>query len=352
MTPPRKRSFWTWNLGHVSGIALRVHVTLVLLLGWIAVSYAVQGAGFAGTALGVSLVVAVFATIVVHELGHALVARRYGIKTRDIMLLPIGGIASLERMPDTPRQELAVALVGPAINLVIAGLIWVGVALFGYSAFAVQLVWINIALAVFNLIPAFPMDGGRATRALLSMWLGRERATDVAAALGKMFAVAIGIFGLFFNPLLVLIAAVVWFGATQERALVHLKLALHGVPVSAAMLRKVDAVSPELRLEDAATLLLGQNQVPVLDHGHVIGVLTRSDVASALAKDGPEAPVSGASTHEVVTVEPGDPLDLVLDRLRQSPDSVALVVDHGEAVGLVTAEALARYAALHERHAA
>jgi Zn-dependent protease len=323
-----------------------------MLLAWIAVTYAFGGAGLAGTALGVSLVVAVFATIVVHELGHALVARHYGIQTRDIMLLPIGGIASLEHMPENPRQELAVALVGPAINLAIAGVLWLGIALIGYSAFAMQLVWINVALAVFNLIPAFPMDGGRATRALLSMWLGRERATDVAAALGKVFAVAIGIFGLFYNPLAVLIAAFVWFGASQERALVHLKSALHGVPVSAAMLRRVSAVSPDQHLEDAAALLLGQNQVPVLDHGRFVGVLTRRDVASALAKGGPMAPVADASTHDVVTVQPGDPLDLVLDRLRQSPDSVALVLDHGEAVGMVTAETLATYAALHERHAA
>ncbi|MGE5185011.1 MAG: site-2 protease family protein [Acidobacteriota bacterium] len=363
-TPQRHHSWWTWNLGRIAGIDIRAHVTLVLLLVWIAISYAVQGAGLAASAVGIALVIAVFAVIVVHELGHALVARRFGIGTRDIMLLPIGGISSLERMPERPSQELAVALVGPLINLVLAALIWAGIAITHGTAdlreattiggaIATQLMWINIALAVFNLLPAFPMDGGRALRALLAMKLGHERATDIAAVLGKCFAVAIGIYGLFANPLALLIAIVVWMGATQERALVHLKSALHGVPVSAAMLTRVAAVSPEQRLEDAATLMLsrGQSEIPVVDGGVAVGVLTRADVASALKHAGPEATVASAQPHDVVTVAPGEPLDAVLDRLRQSPDAVAVVVDHGAPVGLITAEALAAYVAMHDRAA-
>jgi Zn-dependent protease/CBS domain-containing protein len=360
-TTERPHSWWTFNLGRVAGIAIRAHVTLVLLLVWIAISYAVQGAGVAASAVGIALVISVFAVIVVHELGHALVARHYGIGTRDILLLPIGGISSLERMPERPSQELAVALVGPMINIVLAGLLWLGLALTHGTtdlhaastiggAIATQLLWINVGLAVFNLIPAFPMDGGRALRALLAMKLGQERATDIAAVLGKCFAIAIGIFGLFYNPLLLLIAVVVWMGATQERALVHLKSALHGVPVSAAMLTRVGAVSPDQRLEDAASLMLsrGQNQVPVVDHGVAVGVLTRSDVASALKHGGPEATVASARPHDVVTVAPGEPLDAVLDRLRQSPDAVAVVVDRGTPVGMITAEALAAYVAMHD----
>jgi Zn-dependent protease/CBS domain-containing protein len=336
----------------------------VLLLVWIAVSYAVRGAGFAASAFGLALVLSVFVVIVVHELGHALVARRYGIQTRDILLLPIGGIASLERMPAKPSQELAVAFVGPAINLVLAGLIWLGITIAGGSthlteatsiggALASQLMWINVALAVFNLIPAFPMDGGRVLRALLAMRLGQERATDIASALGKVFAVAIGVFGVFANPLLILIAIVVWLGATQERTLVHLKSALAGVPVSAAMLRRLDAVSPEQRLDDAATLMLshGQSQLPIIDHGRAVGVLTRGDVASALATAGPDGTVASAHPHEVVTVEPDEPLDEVLDRLRESPTAVAVVIDHGTPVGLLTTESLAAYVAMHEHRA-
>ena len=355
-----RRSSWTWNIGRIAGIPIRLHLTFLLLLAWIAVVYAFHGANIGTVALGVVLVVAIFATIVIHELGHALVARHFGYRTRDILLLPIGGIASLEKMPEKPSQELAVALVGPAINLAIAGLIWLGItAAHGTTrldevtsvggALATQLMWINVALAAFNLLPAFPMDGGRALRALLAMRLGRNRATDVAAATGKLFAVLFGVIGLFYNPFLVLIAFVVWMGANQERALVHLKSAIDGVPVSAAMLTRVDTIGPEAPLEDAAALLLsgGHDQLPVIDHGRPIGVLTRRDLAQGLATAGRDATVAAAPTHGIVTVESTDSLDLVLDRLRESPDSVALVVDHGVTVGMVTAETLARYVALH-----
>ena len=338
-----------------------MHLTLVILLAWIAISYALAGAGLAMTAIGLLLVLTIFAVIVVHELGHALVARRYGITTRDIMLLPVGGIASMERMPDKPSQELAVAVVGPLINLVIAGGLWVGIQVFGGSTrlseitsvgggIATQLMWINVGLAVFNLIPAFPMDGGRALRALLAMRMGQERATNIAAGMGRAFAVLIGILGLFTNPLLLLIAFVVWTGATQERALVQLKSVISGVPVSAAMLRRVESVTPDQPLEDAATLLVrgGLDQLPVIDHGKAVGVITRSDVATALAHAGPDATVATAPQHHIVTVSPSDSLDAVLDQLRQEPDSVALVLDTGGLpVGVLTAEHLAAYVALH-----
>ena len=317
------------NLGRLAGIPIRLHVTFLLLLAWIAMIYAFHGANLGVIALGLVLVIAIFATIVIHELGHALVARHFGYRTRDILLLPIGGIASLERMPEKPSQELAVALVGPAINLAIAGLLWVGITLAHGTtrineitsvggALATQLMWINVALAAFNLLPAFPMDGGRALRALLAMRLGRARATDVAATCGKLFAIAFGVWGLLYNPFLVLIAFVVWMGASQERALVHLKSALDGVPVSAAMLRRVDTVAPEQPLEEAAALLLagGHDQLPVVDHGRPIGVLTRHDLAQGLAAAGRGATVAAAPTHTIVTVEPTDSLDLVLDRLR------------------------------------
>ncbi|HEU4611997.1 MAG TPA: site-2 protease family protein, partial [Kofleriaceae bacterium] len=173
-----------------------MHLTLLILLAWIAGSYMFAGAGITATGLGLLLVLTIFVIIVVHELGHALVARHFGIATRDIMLLPIGGIASLERMPEKPSQELAVAIVGPLINLALAGVLWIGIAAAGGTlrltevttfggALATQLLWINIALAVFNLIPAFPMDGGRVLRSVLAMRMSHERATDIAARLGK-----------------------------------------------------------------------------------------------------------------------------------------------------------------------
>lgn len=358
---PRRRSWWTWNLGRIAGIPIRMHLTLLVLLVWIASSYMMQGLGFGATVLGIVLVLTIFAVIVVHELGHALVARKFGIGTRDIMLLPVGGIASLERMPDKPKQELAVAIVGPLINLALAGILFIAITVAGGTtriaeattiggAIATQLMWINIGLAVFNLIPAFPMDGGRVLRALLATRMGHARATDIAARLGKLFAIAFAILGILYSPMLLLIALVVWAGASQERALVQLKTAITGVPVSAAMLRRVESVTPEQPLEDAAAMLLrgGLNQLPVIDHGEPVGVITRSDVATALSHAGPNATVGNAPKHSVVMVSPGDSLDLVLDKLRQAPDSVALVIDHGLPVGVLTAEHLAAYVAMHQ----
>jgi CBS domain-containing protein len=265
------------------------------------------------------------------------------------MLLPVGGIASLEKMPEKPTQELAVAIVGPLINLGLAGILWPI-----NNRFVHEFAFINLALAVFNLIPAFPMDGGRVLRALLAMRMSHEKATNIAAGLGKAFAVLLGVFGLFYNPILLLIAFVVWSGASAERALEQLKSAITGVPVSAAMLRRVESITPEQPLEDAAAMLLrgGLNQLPVIDHGQPIGVITRSDVATALSHAGPNATVANAPQHSIVTVSPSDCLDLVLDKLRQVPDSVALVIDHGHPVGVLTAEHLAAYVALHSQRRA
>jgi CBS domain-containing protein len=218
------------------------------------------------------------------------------------------------------------------------------------GAFVTQLMWINIALAIFNMIPAFPMDGGRVLRAVLALRLDRERATDVAAACGKICAVVFALIGLYANVWLVLIAAFVWFGASQERALVHLQAALAGVPVREAMLKRVDTVAPEERLDATASLLVadGVDVLPIFDHGRPVGAITREDIAAGLARGGPDATVAEAPRHDLFTVAPDEPLDTLFERLQKSPGTVALVVDHGAAVGTLTAEHLARYVALHE----
>jgi Zn-dependent protease/predicted transcriptional regulator len=346
----------------IAGIQIRIHVTFVLLLVWVALSSKVAGLGPTATLLGVALVLVVFAIIVIHELGHALVARRYGVRTREILLLPIGGIANLERIPERPSQELAIAVVGPAINLVLAGVIWFAIALAGGDVhlgdatslgglFAAQLLWINVALALFNLIPAFPMDGGRALRALLAMRLGRERATEIAAGLGKMFAVTLGVYGLLTSPWLVLIALVIWFGARHEGEITRLRSAIRDVPVSAAMNRQVHTVTPDESLEEAARWLVasGQSQVPIVDHGAPVGVLTRGDVATGLARAGASSPVAAAPHHDAFIVTPADRLVDVFDQLAQSPETVAVVVQDGMPVGIVSPEQIASFVALRER---
>ncbi len=225
---------WSLRLGSLAGIGVFVHVTFPLLLIWAGyTNYSVQG-HWADAVAGIGLVLVLFVIIVLHELGHALMARRFGIGTLDITLLPIGGVARLERMPQDPRQELLVALAGPAVNVALAVFFF---ALAGGSREASQwlnldiagqgLLWnlmlVNIALTIFNLIPAFPMDGGRVLRALLAMKLSYLRATRIASRVGQFLALAFIGVGLFFNPFLVVIGVFVWLGAAQESRLVQLR---------------------------------------------------------------------------------------------------------------------------------
>jgi Zn-dependent protease len=227
---------WSWRIGRIAGIALHVHATFLLLVAWVAAQE--YGQGLLAVAGSLVYIVALFAIVVLHELGHALTARRFGIMTRDIILLPIGGVARLERMPRNPRQELAVALAGPAVNVALAIVLYALVRLTGpppsvdlydvdiltsARAFCYQLVFVNIMLALFNLVPAFPMDGGRVLRALLAMRMSSyARATEIAARIGRGLALVLGIAGLATrNPFWVLISLFVWMGAGSEAAAVQ-----------------------------------------------------------------------------------------------------------------------------------
>jgi Zn-dependent protease len=231
---------WSWNIGRIAGIRLYVHFTFFILLAWIGLQHYEAHRELLEALSGMAFIVTLFGIVVLHELGHALAARRYGIPTRDITLLPIGGVARLERMPNDPWQELVVALAGPAVNVVLAAGIFALLVLGeGFApladvmrvggSFLGQLFWINVMLAVFNLLPAFPMDGGRVLRALLAMWLPYVHATQLAASIGQGLALVFGFlgllafFGLPFNPMLLFVALFVWLGAEQEAAMVQMR---------------------------------------------------------------------------------------------------------------------------------
>lgn len=213
---------WSWKLGRFAGIDTYVHASFLLLVAWSAwASWSGAGTGLA-VVMGVAFLVAVFASVLLHELGHALVARRYGIHTRRIILSPIGGIAQLEGMPRRPREELAVALAGPAVNFVLAGALWLVAPAFAGSwllaTFLGSVMVANLGLGLFNLVPAFPMDGGRALRAVLAERMGTYRATEIAAKIGKAVAVVMGVVGVVWGPfMLALVAAFVWFAANAEQ---------------------------------------------------------------------------------------------------------------------------------------
>ncbi len=256
---------WSWKLARIAGIDVYMHATFLMLIGWIAVVHWSEGRTVAAVIEGVGFILALFACVVLHEFGHALTARRYGIKTRDITLLPIGGLARLERMPDEPRQELWVALAGPAVNVVIALLLfgwlratgdWDAIDQLGVTrgSFLERVMIANVFLVGFNLLPAFPMDGGRVLRAALAMRMEYTRATARAAAIGQGMAILFGFLGLLGNPVLIFIAFFVWIGAAQEASMVQMKSALAGIPVRRAMLTHFRTLTPANTLGDAADL--------------------------------------------------------------------------------------------------
>jgi Zn-dependent protease len=249
---------WSLRLAKIAGIDVYIHATFFLLIGWVALSYWMQEHSLAATLLGVGFILTMFACVVLHEFGHALTARRYGIKTRDITLLPIGGVARLERMPEDPIQELWVALAGPAVNLVIAALLFLG--LFATASleplskwsltagpFVQRILLLNVVLVLFNMLPAFPMDGGRVLRALLAIRIEYTRATHIAANIGQAMALLFGFLGFFTNPFLLFVALFVWIGAGQEASMTQLKSALGGIPIGRAMVTDYRTLSPETR---------------------------------------------------------------------------------------------------------
>ena len=342
---------WSWKIAQVAGIGIYVHATFLVLIGWIALSHWVHERSTTATATGVGFVLALFGSVVLHELGHALTAQKYGIRTRDITLLPIGGVARLERMPDDPRQELAVAVAGPAVNLGIAGALFVLLTLTGAmeplarmtltrGMFWERLMLANLFLIAFNLLPAFPMDGGRVLRALLAMRMDHARATQLAAALGQALALVFAFVGLFSNPFLIFIALFVWVGAAQESGLAQMTSALGGVPVRRAMLTDFRALGPDDRLTRAVELILSgsQQDFPVVEDDAVVGMLTRADLVSALARGRPETPVAEIMRRQVQIVDPSEMLEAVLPRLQGSEGRAVPVIRRGQLVGLLTME--------------
>jgi Zn-dependent protease len=342
---------WSWKVAQVAGIGIYVHVTFLILLAWVGLSHYLLRYSWEDVADGILFIIALFAIVVLHELGHALTAKRFGVRTRDITLLPIGGVARLERIPDEPRQELLVALAGPAVNVLLAAILFAvlaagerltaltDVTLVG-GDFLSKLMWINVSLAVFNLLPAFPMDGGRVLRALLAIRMNYLRATQIAASIGQGIALLFGLLGLFVNPFLVFIALFVWMGAAQEAGMAQMRSALGGIPVGQVMTTEFRTLSPHEPLSQAArqTLAGYQHDFPVIEHGRVVGVLTREGLLAGLTKGGPQAEVGEAMQRSFETADPAEMAELALARLQSSACRSLPVLRNGQLVGIVTLE--------------
>lgn len=342
---------WSIKLGRIAGIPVQMHLTFLLLLVWVGMSHWQRDGTSESVAKGIAFILALFGCVLLHELGHALSARKYGIKTHDITLLPIGGVARLEKMPDDPKQELWVALAGPAVNVVIAALLfgwlqisggWQPIEQLSVSAgsFVERLMIVNLFLVVFNLLPAFPMDGGRVLRALLAMKMNYARATQIAAGVGQTMAFVFGFMGLFGNPFLLFIAFFVWIGAAQEASMVQVKSALADIPVERAMQTNFKVLSSSDTLARVTELLLegAQQDFPVVWDSEVIGILTRPDLMISLTQRGLETRVADVMRRDFCTAQAGEMLEPVFARLGQEQCPTMPVLRDGQLVGLLTME--------------
>ena len=347
---------WSLRVGRFAGIDVYMHVTFLLLISWVAFLYWRQGQSIVSAIAGVAFILAVFLCVVLHEFGHALTARRYGIKTRDIILLPIGGVARLERLPTRPLQELWVALAGPAVNIVIA------VGLFAWLKLTAsfeplqmmtlttgpvleRLMAVNLFLVAFNMIPAFPMDGGRVLRAILATRTQYSRATQIAASIGQGIAIVFGFIGLFYNPFLLFIAFFVWIGAAQEASLAQIQAAIGGIPVQQAMLTDFRTLRRDDSLERAIELTLAgsQKDFPVVDNGRIEGILTQTDLLKALSAPNRDSTVSSAMQENFVTVDSLEMLEIAFARLKDCDCHTLPVTLDGKLVGLMTMDNLGEY---------
>ena len=358
---------WSLKLGRILGIDVYIHFTFLLLLGFVGLGAWMQDRTVWSAISAVFFWSALFLCVLLHEYGHALAARKYGIGTRDITLLPIGGVARLERMPEKPRQELWVAVAGPLVNVIIAAGLASGLVLSGswqptsafnllQGNFAERLLYVNLFLVAFNLLPAFPMDGGRVLRALLAMRMDYTRATTIAATIGQCMAILFGFIGLFGPFMLILIAVFVWFGAAQEAAAAEMKGSLEGARVRDAMLTEFHVLSPSQTIGDAGRMLLAgsQQDFPVVESGAVIGMLHRNDLFRGLKEHGEIYPVAEAMRREVTAVDPAQALDSAVAQVNSEHGTTIVALENGRLVGLLTAENIGEYffirAALAKRH--
>lgn len=350
---------WSWKIGRLAGINIYMHATFLLLILFVLFVNYSDGRNLAASLTGIIFVLVIFACIVLHELGHALAARRYGVRTQDIVLLPIGGVARLERMPEKPGEELWVAVAGPLVNVAITAILlsvllptgvrptwddlrWVG------GDFLEKVMVVNVWLVAFNLLPAFPMDGGRILRALLAMRFDHRLATRAAARIGQGMAVVFGIAALLTADFwLLFIALFVWMGADSEAAVARSQAthaSLAGIPVGQVMLTDFRTLTPDETLEQVAQREGSgwQKDFPVVFGDSVLGVVTREDLARVLAQLGPAARVRDAMRRDFEMADSQDTLEQALAALRSCGRRSLPVQHEGRLVGMLNAESVVR----------
>ncbi|MEA3375507.1 MAG: site-2 protease family protein [Chloroflexota bacterium] len=350
----------SFKLFTVQGIDIKVHITFPLILVWAALQFGFLGQdGFSlsGAAFGVVVTLLLFGCVVIHELSHSLTSAWMGYPVEDIVLFPLGGVAQIEKMPEGPGEELLMAIAGPLSNVVIAFVLGL-LSLFtptnlfaglrkiamdptalGWADILPYLIVTNLLLAAFNLIPAFPMDGGRVLRSFLATIMPQARATDIAVRIGQGFAWLLGLGGLVTGNLIwILIAVFVYAGAAQEGRMTRIQEILEGMKVRQAFSREVQSISPHDPVSRAADLTLESFQAdfPVCDEGQIVGLLTHTDIIRALQRHQPNTPVEEVMKTDFPVLRLEDGLFEVHQQMQQSGLNALPVIEDEQFAGLLT----------------
>jgi Zn-dependent protease/CBS domain-containing protein len=359
----------SFRIGRAFGIDVKVHWTFFLLLAFFGYLGYQETGSLANSLVTSAIIVALFVCVLLHEFGHSLVAQRLGLEVPDITLLPIGGIARLKSLPENPWDEVKIAIAGPLVNVVLAPFFFAGALVFGadlsspvdiirvssFGQILAYLGFINVALVVFNLIPAFPMDGGRVLRGLLATRLGPVRATDISSAVGQFFAAAFFLIGLLGGSiLLALIAVFIFFGAGGEAQMVRQRELMRGLLVSDVMgsRRRTETVSPYHTFGQVLDMVIHgyQEDFPVVDEsGSLVGMITRNEIMAAAHSPDRYASVRDVMKTEFPTISPD--ADLFTDgaRILQESGLRALpVVKAGDLVGMLTMDDIGQAALLRD----
>lgn len=346
------------QIGKFAGITVSIHWTFLLLLGWIVYANGKAGADATAIAWSIGFILSIFVCVVLHEFGHALTAKRFHINTRDITLYPIGGVARLESIPKKPKEELLVAFAGPAVNIAISGILFPfvdrdmwreGVEKFSEvnaHTFLFSFVTVNIWLAAFNLIPAFPMDGGRVFRALLSFKLPRVRATRIAAGLGQLIALAFMLIGFYINPFLIFIGLFIFLGAQAEASHAQTEALMEGQRLQQATMHQVTVLAPETTITEVVNMILDSQKknFVVEDGGTIVGTLGQSEVIKCLRERGESVLVKDVMDKEILYLPDFMPMEEALMKLQHKNKQLAIVVNTaGERTGLVDTDNLVEF---------
>jgi len=346
---------WSFQVGKFFGIPLRIHITFWLLLLFVALSSGKHG-GLQGGIHGVVFVALLFTCVVLHELGHSIVAQHLGITVRDIILLPIGGISQMERIPDEPKKELYISAIGPVVSLALALFFFILARLLGINTAMQQisladgnvlvgLFWINLILGIFNLLPAFPMDGGRVLRSLLALRMEYLQATHIAVTVGQAFAIFFFFYGFFYDLWLTLIGAFIYMGAESEEHDTIIRRSLRRTPVGQAIITSFKQLSPDDSLQDAMNIACHSLQMdfPVMRDGELIGILPKELFLKAMKDYPPDTPIGSVMSTDFIMLSDTDPLADAYERINEIKGGFVPVMHDNTLLGFINLEQIGKY---------